>query len=132
MPYSEAGLGFYNKDYFPKYDKQQDIYNDMMEEVDDAISNLDSSGDIVSGDVIYKGDLSKWKRFGNTLILRMGMRLTKIDPTTSKTWVQKVAANTMQSNADNAFINGDPSGGLSTMNRNTLVLEGQGGQNHIM
>lgn len=128
VPYSEAGLGYYNKDYFPKYDKQQDIYNDMMNEVEDAISKLDSSADIVTGDVIYKGDLNKWKRFGNTLILRMAMRLTKVDPATAKTWVQKVAANTMQSNADNAFINGDPSGGLSTMNRNTLVLEGQGGQ----
>ncbi|MEO8819299.1 MAG: SusD/RagB family nutrient-binding outer membrane lipoprotein [Ginsengibacter sp.] len=128
VPYSEAGLGYYTKNYFPKYDKQQDIYNDMLKEVSDAVSQLDASADVVSGDLIYKGDIEKWKRFGNTLILRMAMRLVKVDPTTAKTWVQKVVGNTMQSNDDDAFINGDPSGGLSTMNRNTLVLEGQGGQ----
>lgn len=128
VPYSEAGLGYYAKNYFPKYDKQQDIYNDMLKEISDAVANLDPSADKIPGDVIYKGDLTKWKRFSNTLMLRIAMRLTKVDPTTAKTWVQKVIGNTMTSNADNAFINGDNAGGLSTINRNSLVLTGAGGQ----
>src|SRR6185437_13927675 len=61
-------------------------------------------------------------------ILRIAMRLTKVDPATAKTWVTKVIGATMTSNADNAFINGDNSGGLSTINRNSLVLTGEGGQ----
>ncbi|HWB92187.1 MAG TPA: SusD/RagB family nutrient-binding outer membrane lipoprotein [Puia sp.] len=127
-PYSEAGLGYYSKNYFPKYDKQQDIYNDMLTEVSDAVANLDPTADKPAGDMIYKGDVDKWKRFGNTLILRIAMRLTKVDPATAKTWVTKVIGATMTSNADNAFINGDNSGGLSTINRNSLVLTGEGGQ----
>lgn len=127
-PYFDAGMGYYNKDYFPKYDKQQDIYNDMLKEVEDAVSKLDPAADIPTGDVIYKGDIAAWQKFGNTLILRMAMRMSKVDPETAKTWAQKVVGKTMTSNADNAFINGDPSGGLSTMNRNSLVLTGEGGQ----
>ncbi|MEP6949943.1 MAG: SusD/RagB family nutrient-binding outer membrane lipoprotein [Ginsengibacter sp.] len=127
-PYSEAGLGYYTKNYFPKYDKQQDIYNDMLKEVSEAVANLDPAADKPSGDMIYKGDIDKWKIFGNTLILRLAMRLTKVDAATAKTWVQKVVGNTMTSNDDNAFINGDNSGGISTINRNSLVLTGQGGQ----
>ena len=127
-PYSEAGLGYYEKNYFPKYDKQQDIYNGLLQEVSDAVAALDAAADKPAGDVIYNGDIEKWKRFGNTLILRMAMRLTKADPATAKTWVQKVAGKTMTDNTDNAFINGDETGGLSTINRNSLVLLGDGGQ----
>ncbi len=128
VPYSGAGLGYYTKNYFPKYDKQEDIYNDMLNEVSEAVSTLDASADKPSGDMIYKGDVNKWKVFGNTLILRLAMRLTKVDPGTANTWVQKVIGNTMASNDDNAFINGDKTGGISTINRNSLVLTGMGGQ----
>src|ERR1035437_5420183 len=61
-------------------------------------------------------------------MLRIAMRLTKVDPTTAKTWVQKVIGNTMTSNADNAFIPGANAGGFSLINRNSLVLTGAGGQ----
>ncbi len=128
VPYFEAGLGYYEKNYFPKYDKQQDIYNDMLKEVSEAVANLDASGDKPSGDQIYQGNIDKWKRFGNTLIVRLAMRLVKADAETAKTWVTKVAGNTMASNDDNAYVNGDDGGGISTINRNSLVLVGYGGQ----
>jgi hypothetical protein len=128
VPYSEAGLGYYTKDFFPKYDKQQDIYTDMLKEVSDAVSKLDATADKPSGDLIYKGNIDLWKRFGNTLILRLAMRLTKVDPATAQTYVQKVVGQTMTSNADNAYINGDASGGLATNNRNSIILLGDGGQ----
>jgi hypothetical protein len=128
VPYFDAGLGYYQNNYFPKYDKQQDIYADMLKEVEDAISKLDPSADQLTGDLMYNGDLDKWKRFGNTLILRMAMRLSKVDPATAQAYVQKVIGKTISSNADNAFINGDASGGIATINRNSQVLLGDGGQ----
>lgn len=128
VPYFKAGLGYYDKDYFPQYDKQQDIYNDMLKEVSESVANLDPAADKPSGDQIYHGDIGKWKLFGNTLILRLAMRLVKVAPETAKSWVTKVAGNTMTGNEDNAYINGDNGGGISTINRNSLVLLGYGGQ----
>jgi hypothetical protein len=128
VPYFDAGLGYYEDNFFPKYDKQQDIYNDMLKQVSNALDSLDPNGDKPSGDIMYNGNIDKWKKFGNTLILRLAMRLSKADPATAQTWVQKVIGNTMTSNDDNAFINGDASGGIATVNRNSQILLGDGGQ----
>ena len=126
IPYSEAGLGYYTQKYFPKYDKQQDIYTDLLAEIEDATNKLDPAADRPIGDVIYNGDIAKWQRFGNTLLLRAGMRLSKIDENTAKAIVQKVQGKTMQSNEDNAFLKHDATGGRPTVNRNSQILLGDG------
>ncbi|MDB5063498.1 MAG: hypothetical protein JWP67_3341 [Mucilaginibacter sp.] len=128
VPYSEAGLGFYDKNFFPKYDKQQDIYTDLLKEVSEATAALDPAADKPTGDVMYHGDIAKWQRFGNTLMLRIAMRLSKADPTTAKTYATQVVGKTMISNDDNAYILGDATGGRITVNRNSQILLGDGGQ----
>lgn len=130
IPYSEAGVGYYDKIYYPKYDKQQDIYMSLLKEVSEATAALDPAGDVPTGDVYYGGDIQKWKRFGNSLLLRMAMRLSKVDPATAKSYVEKVVGNTMTSNDDNAFLTGDAVGGRITSNRNSQVLLGDGGEEH--
>ena len=127
-PYFNAGMGYYNGDFFPKYDSQDSIYTDLLKEVDDATSQLDPAADQPSGDVIYKGNIASWQKFGNTLLLRIAMRLVKVDPATAKTYVTKVIGKTMTSNADNAFVLGDATGGRTTQNRNSQILLGDGGQ----
>ncbi len=124
VPYFDAGLGYYNKTYFPKYDKQQDIYADLLKEFEDATSKLDPAGDKPSGDAFYGGDIAKWQRLGNTLLLRAAMRLSKVDPATAQAIVAKVVGKTMQSNSDNAFLKHDLKGGRPTVNRNFQVLLG--------
>jgi len=131
VPYFQAGLGYYDKDYFPVYDKQQDIYNDLLKEVSDAVAQLNPAGDIATGDMYYKGDVTKWKKFGNTLMLRIAMRLVKVDPATAQNYAQKAVGNTMTSNADNAFLLGDANGGRTTINRNSQILLGDGGQENF-
>jgi hypothetical protein len=129
VPYFQAGLGYYSQDYFPVYDKQQAIYTDLLKEVSDATTQLNPSGDIATGDQYYKGNIAEWKKFGNSLLLRIAMRLSKVDPSTAKTYVQMAITNgTMTSNADDAFLLGDASGGRNTNNRNSQVLLGDGGQ----
>jgi hypothetical protein len=128
VPYSEAGLGFYTGALNPKYDKQQTIYLDLLKEVEEATAALGTGTDAVAGDVIYQGDITRWKRFGNSLLLRMAMRLTKVDENTAKTFAQKAIANTMTGNADNAFVKHDVAGSRVTQNRNSQVLLGDGGQ----
>jgi hypothetical protein len=123
VPYSEAGMGYYKRIFKPKYDLQQDIYADMLKEIDEAVTKLDPSKDKPTGDLFYNGDIAKWKKFGYSLMMRLGMRLTKVDANTAKTWVEKAAAGgPMASNADNAFVKHDASGGRPTVNRISQVL----------
>ncbi len=124
VPYFEAGMGYYSKAYFPKYDKQEAIYADILKELEEATNSLDPVADKPSGDAFYNGDILKWQRFGNTLILRAAMRLTKAKPDLAKIYVQKVIEKTMQSNSDNAFLVNNAAGGRVTINRNSQVLNG--------
>lgn len=128
VPYFEAGMGYYKGNFSAQYDKQQDIYLDLLKEIDEATAALNNAGDRVSGDVIYNGNIDQWKRFGNSLMLRLAMRLTKVDEATAKTYAAKAAGNTMTSNADNAFLRHDASGDRITKNRNSQILMGDGGQ----
>jgi hypothetical protein len=130
-PYSQAGLGYYSKIYFPVYDKQQAIYTDLLKEVSDATGQLDAAGDVPTGDQYYHGDIGQWKKFGNTLLLRIAMRLSKVDPTTAKTYVTQVIGKTMTANSDDAFLLGDAAGSRATQNRNSQILLGDGGQENF-
>lgn len=128
VPYSEAGQGYYQGIITPRYDKQMDIYTDLLKEVDEATAALDPAADIASGDVFYRGDLAKWQRLGNTLLLRLAMRLVKVDPDKAKLYATKVQGKTMASDGDNAYVLHDIAGGRTTQNRNSQVLLGDGGQ----
>ncbi|RVU00965.1 SusD/RagB family nutrient-binding outer membrane lipoprotein [Mucilaginibacter limnophilus] len=130
VPYSEAGLGYYEKVFYPKYDKQEAIYADLLKEVSEATDALDAGGDRPAGDAIYQGNIDKWKRFGYTLQLRIAMRLTKVDPETAKSYATKVAGKTLTIE-DDAFLKHDGSGGRTTNNRNSQVLLGDGGQENF-
>lgn len=127
VPYSEAGLGYYQRIYTPAYDKQQDIYADLLKEVSQAIDSLDENADKPTGDVFYANNpsqIDEWKKFGNTLLLRMAMRLTKIDPATAQQYVTKAADKTFKSNADNAIVQHQAGNDL-TRNKDTWEINGQ-------
>ena len=104
IPYSEALKGKGNLQ--PKYDTQKDIYTDMLNKLDAAASALDpSKPSFGNADLFYKGDVTRWKKFAYTLMLRLAMRLTNVDPDLSKTWVQKaIAGGIISSDADIAKI----------------------------
>lgn len=107
VPYFQAGEAYHGSVYFPAYDKQKDIYADMLNEVSQAVDSLDENADKPVGDMFYSGasdQISEWKKFGNTLLLRMAMRLTKVDPATAQAYATKLQDVTMQSNDDNAIV----------------------------
>lgn len=130
VPYTEAGQGYYQKIFYPKYDKQQDIYNDLIKELTEATTALDAAGDKPAGDAIYKGDIEKWRKFGYTLLLRVGMRLSKVDADKAKAIVNQVNGKTLTVN-DDAYLIADATGGRTTINRNSQVLLGDGGQENF-
>ncbi len=106
VPYSEAGLGYYEGIYKPKYDTQESIYDQMLKQLDAAVDKLDpSQSNFKAFDIAYNGDITKWKRMGNSLMLRLAMRLSKVDPAKSEQWVKKAYAKEfMMSNDDNLAI----------------------------
>ncbi|MBC7891922.1 MAG: SusD/RagB family nutrient-binding outer membrane lipoprotein [Sphingobacteriaceae bacterium] len=108
VPYSEAGLGFIGGTTFPKYDKQEAIYNDILKELTEAGAALDAAKTRETGDVMYGGDVTKWKKLANSLLLRAGMRLSKVNPTLAQSTAQKaLAGGVFQNNTDNAVIKND-------------------------
>jgi hypothetical protein len=107
LPYSEAGKAYKGGILFPKYDKQEDIYADMLKELDEAATALDASAANTLGDqdIIYGGDVTKWKKFAYSEMARLAMRMSKVAPDKAEQWVQKaVAGGIMTSNDDNAIV----------------------------
>ena len=80
IPYSEAGKGYLESIFNPRYDKQEDIYNSFFTELAEAVDQLDASQDQITSDVIYDGDIAKWKKFANSLRLRFAMRISNVNP----------------------------------------------------
>lgn len=104
VPYSQADMADQGIKY-PVYDKQQDIYNSMLADLDKAISKLDASKPAPTADLFYGGDIVRWKKFGYSLMLRVAMRLTKADPVTAQKWAEKAAAGgTFNDITDNAIV----------------------------
>jgi hypothetical protein len=102
IPYSQA-LDITNT--FPKYDDAKTVYYDLLTRLDADIAALNpTAGSFDSADIIYGGDIVSWKKFANTLKLKMGITLADSDPAKSKTVVEAAAPNVFTSNADNALF----------------------------
>ena len=105
VPYTEAGQGYTTEIITPKYDLQQAIYKDILKELDEASAALTTTQAPIITDILYGGDVAKWKKLGYSLMLRAAMRHSKIEPTTAETYVKKaVAGGVFQANADNSVI----------------------------
>ena len=118
VPYSEAGLGFIDINFTPKYDTQESIYMDMLNELNTAIPALDGSKNTYDGsDSYYAGDVQKWKKFGYSLMLRLAMRMQKVDPGLAEQWAKTaVAGGVFTSNDDNQVFHHSGTGVNNAIN----------------
>lgn len=108
IPYGEAGKGYTDQIILPKYETQQAVYTGIIKELTEATTALDASKTIETADVLYGGDIAKWRRYGNSLLLRAGMRLSKIDAAQAQQVVSRAAqAGVIETNADNAMVRHD-------------------------
>ena len=108
VPYSQAGQGL--KYETPVFDKVQDIYQgtaaitSLFDLVKSGLADLDKPSNFKPGakdDIVYAGDLTKWKRMGNTLLLKFAIQLTNINPTLAKSTIQSVLTGNNYINANN-------------------------------
>ncbi|TDB61862.1 SusD/RagB family nutrient-binding outer membrane lipoprotein [Arundinibacter roseus] len=105
IPYFQAGKGFSEQAVLPVYDGQEAIYTDIIKELTEASAALDASKTVETADVLYSGNVDKWKKFGFSLLLRAGMRLSAANPTLAQQTVQRaVQGGVMQANNDNAVV----------------------------
>ena len=121
VPYSEAGKAVSDVIFYPKYDNDEVIYADLYKELKEATAALSTSADFVPEDLFYgtkaqpstktanaTEQVAKWKKLGYSLMLRLGMRYTKLDLAKAKTIVEEAfAGGVMASNADNAHVKYD-------------------------
>ncbi|WP_142784770.1 SusD/RagB family nutrient-binding outer membrane lipoprotein [Changchengzhania lutea] len=124
IPYSEAGKGFLEGIRFPKYDKQSDIYADMLATLESAAATLSSGGasSFGSADLLYGGDVLKWKKFANSLMLRLAMRMVNVDEAGAQAWTTKaINGGVMTSNADIAYTQYENSANDGGPNVNPLT-----------
>lgn len=106
IPYTEAGKAVIEGVFTPKYDAQEDIYADMLKELEESAAILGSgTSKYGDADLFFAGDQAKWKRFANSLMLRLGLRMIKVDPAGAQAWATKaVSGGVMESNADIAHV----------------------------
>lgn len=108
VPYSEANQGT-DGTFFPKYDNGKTIYTDLLKELDEAAAALNASdkdqASFAKADFVYKGDVTKWKKFAYSVMLRMAMRASDADAALANTYVAKaVAGGPILNNADNFIV----------------------------
>jgi len=106
VPYTEA-MQASKGVFFPKYDKQKLIYLDCLKELKEATAAIGSTDaeDFPAADLYYRGDITKWKKWGYSLMLRIAMRISNVDPTDANDYVSKaVAGGVFTSNDDNVWV----------------------------
>ena len=89
IPYHEAGKGALNQEFNPAFDSQEEVYAQLFGDLEEAVELMNGTGTgFADQDLLhYQGDLSKWKKFANSLRLRLAMRLVKVD----EAWAQQEA-----------------------------------------
>lgn len=112
VPYSEC----FNPDIRqPKYDRQEDIYSQLIQELKDAAAMIDpTKGNLTKGDIIYGGDVAKWKKFANTLRLRLALRMSKKNSNPLNDVMTLPPSSFFESNDDNAkfkYLDASPNEG---------------------
>jgi len=102
IPYSDALKGADNE-FKPAYDTQEEIYNTIFSLLNEAITDLGSATSVFSPgaeDLIYAGDLDKWKKTAYALKARYSLHLSKRNGNTAYNNALAAIANSYTSNSD--------------------------------
>jgi hypothetical protein len=107
VPYTQAWTGSATSS--PIYDSQESIYRDIMIKLDTANALLDPAGSPILGDILYDNDIMKWKKFANSLKLRLLLRMSAKDEAFATTEMTKIYNDPttypiFESNADHAAL----------------------------
>ncbi|AEV99408.1 hypothetical protein A4D02_26590 [Niastella koreensis] len=88
IPYKQAGD--IKNSLTPAYDTQKDVYLGLLDELKSASAALTTTGNTITGDVIYGGKTDRWKKFANALRLRIALRIADQEPEKAKQTIAEV------------------------------------------
>jgi len=101
IPYSQALQGL--EDLTPAYDDDAAIYADLANRLDGAISALSGETSLADYDLVYGGSTTHWKKFANSLKLRMGIRLADSNAGAAQAMVESAVASGVFESSDDDF-----------------------------
>ncbi len=124
-PYAQAGQAVTSGTFYPRYDRQQDIYPGLLQELSDAAGKLDGTKPNTAGsaDLLYGGNIAAWKKFAFSEMVRLAMRMCKVAPDSAHVWVNRaVQGGVMSSYTDNAIIRHQAVTGTPVVNGPGLIF----------
>jgi hypothetical protein len=110
IPYKEAFLLGEEGILSPEFNPQEEVYDQILDELETAQGMLsDNGGTIGVGDFIYFGDISKWRKFANSIQLRVAMRMSLVAPQKASEVLTNILGNSgaypvFEDNDDNAYL----------------------------
>lgn len=110
VPFYEANMGKEGI-FTPKFDRQKDIYTELFKQLEEANTLLKTGADVpASSDPLYAGKAASWRKFGNSLYIRLLLRLSgKAEMNTPAKITEMIDANPanypiMTSNVESAIL----------------------------
>lgn len=86
IPYFNA-LDAAEGNFAPVYDDASEIYDDLVARIDAVVATIDDSkSGYGNGDLVYGGDMTKWKKAANSLKFRLAMNLADVNSSKSVEW----------------------------------------------
>lgn len=138
VPYTEANSGI-EGNFFPAYDSQESVYTALFQELEEAgaaISTGNPDDGFAAADMIYQGDIAKWKKWANSIILRMAMRVSNVNPALAAEKVTQAlsGAGVFAGNEDIPWVphSEGPSQWTNQNGLSRAFIPGDGGQSRVM
>ncbi len=103
IPFSQAATGEVD---LPKFDKQADVLSGCVALLDEAIAQIDPAvkGIVAPNDLYYGGDMTKWRKFANSLKLRILFAMVDADPSKSTAIGQVISGGNMIAGTADAML----------------------------
>lgn len=102
IPYTQAGK--LNEFITPVYDKQKDVYFGLLEDLKAAKTVLDPAGKSIAGDIVYNGNISRWRKLANSLRVRIALRIVDREPAKAKQIFDEIKADNDELISENGDI----------------------------
>ena len=108
VPYTEATQGIGGDNITPAFTPQSVIYDGILTDLKSANSIL-TGAENITGDILYGGDVLKWRKFANSLRLRLAMRISDVDNSRAVSEMSEIVGSSttypiFESNADAALL----------------------------
>lgn len=112
IPYSKIGSGEDGSSLKAPYDSQEDVYKQMLADLNEAIKALTDNKNVDAAsyakfDNVYSGVITNWVKYANSLKLRIAIRMSYVEPQLAKKTAEEAVSHSIgviTSNSENAFI----------------------------